>query len=99
MIAPATAASVLVASLAVKIASLAAGTPLPFHAVLGLMAFFNFAMILPVSLGGFGLQEALVLLLGLPLGYLLRPDRFQRTGSLSAVDLVAGWTDRFPHRA
>jgi hypothetical protein len=36
---------------------------------MGLLAFFNFAMVLPISLGGFGLQEALVLGLGLPLGY------------------------------
>ncbi len=35
---------------------------------LGFMAFFNFAMILPISLGGFGLQEALLLTLGTGLG-------------------------------
>lgn len=61
--------SALVVGFSVFLASRAAGTPLPFHAALGLMAFFNFAMVLPVSLGGFGLQEAMVLLLGTPLGF------------------------------
>jgi uncharacterized membrane protein YbhN (UPF0104 family) len=61
--------SLAIISLSVKLAAAAAGTPLPFHAAMGLMAFFNFAMVLPISVGGFGLQEGLVLLLGLSLGY------------------------------
>lgn len=62
-------ASVFLGTLSAMIASSAAGTPLPWHGAMGLMALFNFAMVLPISLGGFGLQEALVLLLGLSLGY------------------------------
>lgn len=61
--------AVLVTGLAVLSASRATGTPLTLEQSLGLMAFFNFAMVLPFSLGGVGLQEALVLFLGLPLGY------------------------------
>jgi uncharacterized membrane protein YbhN (UPF0104 family) len=55
--------------LAVHAGALAAHTSLGLTGTAGLLAFFNFAMILPISLGGFGLQEALVLGLGLPLGY------------------------------
>jgi hypothetical protein len=65
----ASAASVAIVTLAVMLAAAAAGTPLPWQSVLGLMAVFNFAMVLPISLGGFGLQEALVLRLGLAYGY------------------------------
>lgn len=48
----------------------AQATALPFSlpACFGLLAWLNFAMALPISLGGLGLQEALVLRLGLPLG-------------------------------
>jgi uncharacterized membrane protein YbhN (UPF0104 family) len=60
-----------VITIAVLLASRAAGTPLPFHAALGLMAIFNFAMVLPISLGGLGLQEALAALLGPVFGYSL----------------------------
>ena len=45
-----------------------AGLPFDLLTCLGLLAWFNFAMALPISLGGLGLQEALVLRLGLPLG-------------------------------
>lgn len=45
-----------------------AGLPFDLLICLGLIAWFNFAMALPISLGGLGLQEALVLRLGLPLG-------------------------------
>jgi uncharacterized membrane protein YbhN (UPF0104 family) len=62
-------ASALVNVLAVQTGALAAHTPLGLKGTMGLLAFFNFAMVLPISLGGFGLQEALVLGLGLPLGY------------------------------
>jgi hypothetical protein len=65
----ASSASALIISRAVVMASAAAGTPIPFHAAMGLMAIFNFAMVLPVSLAGFGLQEALVLILGHAYGY------------------------------
>ncbi len=65
----ASAFAVLVVGLSVWLAGVAAGTPLPFHSALGLMAIFNFAMIVPLSFGGFGLQEALVLLVGLSYGY------------------------------
>ncbi len=53
----------------VWLAARAAGTPLPIFACLGLIAWFNFAMLLPISLGGLGIQEALVLRLGQPYGY------------------------------
>jgi uncharacterized membrane protein YbhN (UPF0104 family) len=62
-------ASAMVNVLAVHAGALAAHTSLGLVETAGLLGFFNFAMILPVSLGGFGLQEALVLGLGLPLGY------------------------------
>ena len=61
--------SALIVTVGVQVASMAAGTPLPLHSALGLMALFNFAMIVPVSLGGFGLQEALILALGTGMGY------------------------------
>lgn len=64
-----TLASILVTALAALMAAAAAGTPLTLDQALGLIAIFNFAMVLPISLGGFGLQEALVLSLGLGLGY------------------------------
>ncbi len=63
------AASALITGLSVQAAGLAAHTPISLPAALGFMAFFNFAMVLPVSLGGSGLQEALILGLGLPMGY------------------------------
>ena len=65
----ATGASLLLSTLAASLAGLATGTPFGFVAIAGLLALFNFAMVLPISLGGFGLQEALVLRLGLPLGF------------------------------
>lgn len=46
----------------------ATGLPFSLPACFGLLAWLNFAMALPISLGGLGLQEALVLRLGLPLG-------------------------------
>ena len=61
--------SALVTGWSIQAASRAAGTPLPLVAALGFLALFNFAMVLPISLGGFGVQEALILALGLPLGY------------------------------
>jgi uncharacterized membrane protein YbhN (UPF0104 family) len=68
-IALATAASVAMSSLTADLAAASAGTPLGLIHALGLLAIFNFVMILPVSLGGFGIQEALILQLGLTLGY------------------------------
>lgn len=53
----------------VMAAAKAAHAPLSFDQALGLMAFFNFAMILPISLGGFGLQEALFLMFGSLAGF------------------------------
>ena len=64
-----TGASLVLSTLAAGLAASAAGTPFSFAAVAGLLALFNFAMVLPISLGGFGVQEALVLRLGLPMGY------------------------------
>ena len=52
----------------VWMAARAAGLPFGLGACFGLLAWLNFAMALPISLGGLGLQEALVLRLGLPLG-------------------------------
>ena len=52
----------------VWMAARAAGLPFSLPACFGLLAWLNFAMALPISLGGLGLQEALVLRLGLPLG-------------------------------
>lgn len=52
----------------VWMAAWAAGLPFSLPACLGLLAWLNFAMALPISLGGLGLQEALVLRLGLPMG-------------------------------
>lgn len=62
-------ASALVNALSVHGAALSAHTSLGMAGAVGFLAFFNFAMILPISLGGFGLQEAMILGLGLPLGY------------------------------
>ena len=45
----------------------AAGLAFSLPVCLGLLAWLTFAMALPISLGGLGLQEALVLRLGLPL--------------------------------
>lgn len=61
--------SALVSAWSIQAAGLAAQTPLPLLSALGFLALFNFAMVLPISLGGFGVQEALVLALGLPMGY------------------------------
>ncbi|HJV21895.1 MAG TPA: lysylphosphatidylglycerol synthase domain-containing protein [Holophagaceae bacterium] len=69
----ATATSALLQGLSVHWAARAAGIPLPFGACLGLLAWFNFAMVLPISLGGLGLQEALVLRLASPLGLATAP--------------------------
>jgi uncharacterized membrane protein YbhN (UPF0104 family) len=68
----ATLTSVLATSLSAQLASWAAGTPFTFIQSMGLLAFFNFSMVLPISLGGLGLQEALILFLGVPMGY--RPE-------------------------
>lgn len=65
----AAALTILFGGITASMASSAAGTPIPIYAGLGLMALFNFAMILPISFGGLGLQEALVLLLGASFGY------------------------------
>lgn len=61
--------SALVSGLSAQAASQAARTPIPLLTALGFLAFFNFAMVLPISLGGFGLQEALILAMGLPMGW------------------------------
>lgn len=61
--------SALVSGLSVQAAGQAARIPIPLLTALGFLAFFNFAMVLPISLGGFGLQEALILLLGLSQGW------------------------------
>ena len=60
--------SALVTGSCVWMAARATGLPFSLPACLGLLAWLNFAMALPISLGGLGLQEALVLRLGLPLG-------------------------------
>lgn len=60
--------SALVTATCVWMAARAAGLPFNLPTCLGLLAWLNFAMALPISLGGLGLQEALVLRLGLPLG-------------------------------
>ena len=52
----------------VWMAARATGLPFSLPACFGLLAWLNFAMALPISLGGLGLQEALVLRLGLPMG-------------------------------
>jgi uncharacterized membrane protein YbhN (UPF0104 family) len=61
--------SAIITGLAVRIAGTAAHTPVTLFSALGFVAFFNFAMVLPISLGGFGVQEALMLAFGLPMGY------------------------------
>lgn len=53
----------------VWMAAKATGLPFSLPTCFGLLAWLNFAMALPISLGGLGLQEALVLRLGLPLGF------------------------------
>lgn len=63
-----TALSALVTGGCVVMAARSAGLPFDLLTSLGLLAWFNFAMALPISLGGLGLQEALLLRLGLPLG-------------------------------
>lgn len=60
--------SALVTGVCVWMAAKAAGLPFSLPTCLGLLAWLNFAMALPISLGGLGLQEALVLRLGLPMG-------------------------------
>lgn len=60
--------SALITGACVWMAAKSAGLPFNLGACLGLLAWLNFAMALPISLGGLGLQEALVLRLGLPLG-------------------------------
>lgn len=60
--------SALITAACVWMAARAAGLPFNLLTCLGLLAWLNFAMALPISLGGLGLQEALVLRLGLPLG-------------------------------
>lgn len=60
--------SALVTGVCVWMAAKSAGLPFSLAACLGLLAWLNFAMALPISLGGLGLQEALVLRLGLPMG-------------------------------
>lgn len=52
----------------VWMAARATGLPFSLPICFGLLAWLNFAMALPISLGGLGLQEALVLRLGLPFG-------------------------------
>jgi uncharacterized membrane protein YbhN (UPF0104 family) len=52
----------------VWMAAKAGSLPFGLWSCFGLLAWLNFAMALPLSLGGLGLQEALVLRLGLPLG-------------------------------
>lgn len=47
----------------------AAHLPITPLSTLGLLALLNFAMVLPISIGGFGLQETLLLAVGLPLGF------------------------------
>jgi len=55
------------------IAARAAGLPFTIIQIMGLLAFFNFSMLLPISLGGFGLQEAIILFLGRSLGFAPQP--------------------------
>lgn len=69
----ATALSALGLALSVQWAARAAGLTLPYGACLGLLAWFNFAMVLPISLGGLGIQEALVLRLAPAFGLLPAP--------------------------
>jgi len=47
----------------------AAHIPISPLTALGLLALLNFAMVLPISIGGFGLQETLVIAVGVPLGF------------------------------
>ena len=49
-------------------AALAAGLPMSFSAIMGAAALLNFALVLPISLGGLGLQEAVLLTAFMPLG-------------------------------
>lgn len=60
--------SALVTGMCVWMGAKAAGLPFSLPVCLGLLAWLNFAMALPISLGGLGLQEALVLRLGMPMG-------------------------------
>ncbi|HET6329971.1 MAG TPA: lysylphosphatidylglycerol synthase domain-containing protein [Holophagaceae bacterium] len=60
--------SALIAAASVWMAARATALPFGLLTCLGLLAWLTFAMALPISLGGLGLQEALVLRLGLPLG-------------------------------
>jgi hypothetical protein len=58
----------LLLTAAACVAARAAGAPMAFLTCLGLLAWFNFGMALPISFGGLGIQEGLVLLLGRPAG-------------------------------
>lgn len=60
--------SASITALCVWMAARATNLPFSIPACFGLLAWLNFAMALPISLGGLGLQEAIVLRLGLPLG-------------------------------
>jgi len=64
----ATAGAMGVAVLAAWIAAGSAGIHQGFLFSAGFLALCNFATLLPIAVAGFGLQEALVLAIGLPLG-------------------------------
>jgi hypothetical protein len=83
-------------------ASRAAGIPLGAGAATGAITFLNFALVLPLSLGGLGLQEALLLTLLAPWGFppaailafslILHLQRV----AMALLGLCAWWLPPFP---